>query len=99
LRDQEQFIDQNARIFLKQMTETKEIEDDGWTITRDFSEWVTYYGFDFISEISFGSRFNLLEDPEHRYLPELLKSMSHFIYYVRTVTLCIGPVLFKFSLT
>lgn len=49
---------------------------------QDFNEWITYFGFDFISDLSFGSRFRLLEDPEHRYLPDLLKWTSHFVYYV-----------------
>ena len=93
LRDQEQFIDQSTRIFLKQMT--KGVEDDGWTTAKDFSEWITYYGFDFISDLSFGSRFNLLEDPEHRYLPDLLKMTSHFVYYVSIGALHLGLVLSK----
>jgi hypothetical protein len=93
LRDQEQFIDQSVCLLLKQMT--KEIGEDGWTVYQDFSEWLTYYGFDFISDISFGSRFNLLEEPEHRYLPELLKMTSHFLYYVRIGAFHIQVVLSK----
>jgi len=80
LRDQEGFIDQNVCIFLDQIG--KDVEDDGWTATKDFNQWITYFGFDFISEISFGSRFKLLEEPEHRYLPDLLKETSRFLYYV-----------------
>jgi cytochrome P450 len=97
LRDQEQFIDHHARIFLKQMS--KDVERDGWTTSKDFSEWITYYGFDFISELSFGSPFNLLEDPEHRYMPDLLKWMSHFLYYVSSETFYTEIMLFPLIVT
>ena len=80
LRDQEQFIDNNVRVFLHEMG--KNVQDDGWTAPRDFSEWITYFGFDFISDLAFGSCLRLLQDPENRYLPNLLKWASHFLYYV-----------------
>lgn len=80
LRDQEQFIEFNVRILLKQMS--KDVQEDGWTAPKDFSEWITYYGFDYISDLAFGSRFKMLEESEHRYLPDLLKWTSHFLYYV-----------------
>jgi cytochrome P450 len=80
LRDQEVFINENADIFLKQIT--KDTENDGWSTPKDFNEWITYYGFDFISDLSFGSRFKLLEQEEHRYLPGLLEGTNRFLYYV-----------------
>jgi hypothetical protein len=80
LRTQEQYIHNTVQIFLNQIG--KDVQDDGWTSPKDFNEWITYFGFDFISDLSFGSSFRLLEDPEHRYLPDLLKWTSHFIYYV-----------------
>ena len=62
LRDQEIFIDQNVVIFLKKTGE--DVQEDGWTSPKDFTEWITYFGFDFISDLAFGSRFKLLEEPE-----------------------------------
>jgi cytochrome P450 len=81
LHDQEQFIVENADILVEQMT--KEIGTDGWSKPKDLSVWTTYFGFDFISDVAFGSRFGLLEDSEHRYLPNMLMWASRFIYYVR----------------
>jgi hypothetical protein len=80
LRHQEDLIDQNVLVFLNQMS--KDVQDDGWTAPKDFSEWITCYGFDYVSDLAFGSSFKLLEDSEHRYLPDLLKWTSHFVYYV-----------------
>ncbi|KAF2179044.1 benzoate 4-monooxygenase cytochrome P450 [Zopfia rhizophila CBS 207.26] len=79
LRDSEQFIIQNVDIFLRRMGEKR--GSDGWTKARDFSEWCTYYGFDYTSDLAFGSRFGLVENDEHRYLADLLKNLSHFVYY------------------
>jgi cytochrome P450 len=80
LREQERFVSESACIFLEQMT--KEKEEDGWSAPKDLTEWVTYYGFDFISDLSFGSRFKLLEEEDHRYLPDLLKGTNKFLYAV-----------------
>lgn len=80
LRTQEKYIDNNVRIFLDQIT--KDLDDDGWSTPKDFTQWITYFGFDFISDLAFGSSFKLLEEPDHRYLPNLLKWTSHFLYYV-----------------
>lgn len=80
LRAQEQFIDNNVRIFLAKAGE--DVQSDGWTSPKEFSELITRWGFDFISDLAFGSRFGLLEDETHRYLPNLLKWASHFVYYV-----------------
>ncbi|KAF2092460.1 benzoate 4-monooxygenase cytochrome P450 [Rhizodiscina lignyota] len=79
LRIQEHFIDNNVRVFLHEMG--KDVQEDGWTTPKDFSQWITYFGFDFISDLAFGSCFRLLQSPEHRYLPDLLKWTSHFVYY------------------
>jgi cytochrome P450 len=85
LREQEPLIDNNVRTFLRVVT--KNVEKDGWCTPFNFDQWITYYGFDFISDLSFGSSFQLLEDPEHRYLPNMLKWTSHFLYYVCDVTI------------
>jgi hypothetical protein len=60
-----------VQIFLSQIG--KDLQDDGWTTPKDFNKWITYFGFDFISDLSFRSGLRLPEDPEHRYLPDLLK--------------------------
>lgn len=83
LRKQEQYIDYNVKIFLDQIG--KDVQEDGWTKPLDFSIWITYFGFDFISDLSFGSRFRLLEATDFRYMPDLLKWVSHFVYYVGSV--------------
>jgi cytochrome P450 len=80
LRDQEEFIIANTNILLKQLT--AETESDGWSKPKDISVWTTYFGFDFISDIAFGSSFSLLESSEHHYLPAWLMWTSQYIYYV-----------------
>lgn len=82
LREQEQFINNNIETFLVKMGQ--DVQADGWTSPKEFSEWITFWGFDFISDLAFGSRFNLLEEPTHRYLPNMVKYGSQFIYYVRS---------------
>jgi hypothetical protein len=84
LRKQEQYVDYNVKIFLEQIG--KDVQENGWTKPLDFSVWTTYFGFDFISDLSFGSRFRLLEATDFRYMPDLLKWVSHFLYYVGSNT-------------
>jgi cytochrome P450 len=43
---------------------------------------VVYYGYDFISDLSFGRSFELLDHADNRYVPDVLKSASKFLYYV-----------------
>lgn len=86
LREQEPLIDYRVRVFLEQLSKSegaRRKDDDGWSAPHDMSLWSTYYGLDFISDLSFGSSFDLLRNAEHRYVPDLLRWTSHFVYYVR----------------
>jgi hypothetical protein len=55
---------------------------NGWSSPINFADWATWYGFDFISDLSFGMSFNMLEDNETRYIPGVLKNASQFLYYI-----------------
>lgn len=56
---------------------------------RNMGEWATWFGFDFISDLGYGESFGMLDHhhPNHpevgtRWVPEVLKSASRFLYYV-----------------
>lgn len=95
LREQEEFISRNVNILLTQLAKNEGHDD--WSSPKDFSVWVTYWGFDFISDLAFGSRFALLDDATHRYLPDMLKWASRFIYFVSGLGNI--PLLLTFILT
>jgi cytochrome P450 len=80
VRDSEQYIDQKVRQFVQCMGEN--LQEDGWSKPVNFDEWITYFGFDVIGSLSFGSSFNLLEHDANRYIPEMLVSTNKFLYYV-----------------
>jgi len=80
LRDLESFVDLNARRLVKVLGEN--VGADGWTETKDFSAWATFYGFDFTGDLAFGESFGMMEDEENRYFPAMLKGTSWFLYFV-----------------
>ncbi|RFU36320.1 hypothetical protein B7463_g111, partial [Scytalidium lignicola] len=53
-----------------------------WTPTRNMGRWATYFGFDFIADLGYGRSFGMLENDENRWVPDVLKNASVFIYYV-----------------
>jgi cytochrome P450 len=89
LKDSEKLINKNAVMLCDRLKLEAAIPDagdmsesKGWSSPTNFSDWATYYGFDFISDLSFGMSFNMLEDKETRYIPGVLKNASQYIYYV-----------------
>jgi cytochrome P450 len=85
LRDAEPLIAANAQKLCNKLSKavlgsaTKKGE---WSKGFDLLTWVSYYGYDFISDLSFGRSFELLDHETHRYVPSTLKSASQFLYYV-----------------
>ncbi|KAF2840589.1 cytochrome P450, partial [Patellaria atrata CBS 101060] len=79
LRDAEKFIANNVRTLIHGIGEGAGVGE--WTTARNFSDWATWYGFDFIGDLSFGSSFDLLTSDEHRYVPGVLMGTSKFLYY------------------
>lgn len=53
-----------------------------WTESKNMSDWATFFAFDFISDLGYGRSFGMLEKEENRWIPNVLKSASIFIYYV-----------------
>lgn len=80
LRDAEKYINVNVDKLVQQLGQG--IMDDKWTDPKDMSLWMTYFGFDFIGNLSFGSSFDLIDGEENRYLPLMLRNTSKFVYYV-----------------
>lgn len=54
----------------------------GWSKRTSMSDWATWYGFDVVGELAFGTSFGCLESEEHHYVPRLLVGTSQWIYYV-----------------
>ena len=46
------------------------------------SNWSTWFAFDFISDLSFGKSWGLCESEENRYVPNVLRGTSQFLYYL-----------------
>lgn len=83
LRDAEPLINANARKFCDRLAEGVGCDQKGeWSEAFDLQQWVSYYGYDFISDLAFGRSFELLDKVEHRFVPPVLKSASLFLYYV-----------------
>lgn len=56
---------------------------------KNMGVWATWFGFDFISDLGYGRSFGMLESSslssdiqDNRWIPEVLKSASKFLYYV-----------------
>jgi hypothetical protein len=80
LREQEVYIDANAQRFIKAVT--SKVGKDGWSSPKNFTRETTWYGFDLIGDLSFGSDFGMVTGEENRYVWDLLKGTSIFVYVV-----------------
>jgi hypothetical protein len=80
LREQEVYIDTNAQRFVKAVT--SDLGKDGWSSPKNFTRETTWYGFDFVGDLSFGSNFGMVESEENRYVWDLLRGTSVFVYAV-----------------
>jgi cytochrome P450 len=56
--------------------------EERWSPPKNMSDWATYFGFDFISDLGYGRSFGMLEREDNVWIPGVLKSASKFIYYV-----------------
>ena len=81
LRDAENFLLNNVQTFCDQIGTGAE-KPGGWTPKKNLSDWATYFGFDMISDVAFGRAFGMLLKEETRYIPNVLKRASQFLYYV-----------------
>jgi hypothetical protein len=88
LREHGKFIDNNATIMIQEMCKEceKESSNGAWTNPIDFMLFATWYGFDYTADLAFGSTMNLLQH-ENRYIPDVVKWTSQFLYYVRHISL------------
>jgi cytochrome P450 len=87
LRDAETFIQSNVDTLVKRMGEN--ILSDSWSAPNDFGVWATYFAFDFTGDLAFGSSFNMMENEENRYMPNMLMGTSWFLYWVGSLpSLC-----------
>jgi cytochrome P450 len=82
LRDAEPLINANAVKLADRLAEGVGCLKGEWCQGFNLQQWVSYYGYDFISDLAFGKSFELLDNPSHRFVPTVLKSASVFLYYV-----------------
>jgi cytochrome P450 len=65
---------------------------EGWSSARNMSDWFDYLSFDIMSDLIFGVKYNLLENPTKRYffkaIDESNQRVSVFLYYplIRSMT-------------
>ncbi|TVY20841.1 Cytochrome P450 monooxygenase apf7 [Lachnellula arida] len=52
-----------------------------WSQPKNFSDWATFFGFDFISDLGYGKSLEMLDKEDNRWVPGTLKSASVFLYY------------------
>jgi hypothetical protein len=91
LREQEVYVDQNVRRFIS--TLTAGADDKHWSPPRDYSVVTTWFGFDFVGELGFGSSFDMLESEENRYVWDMLRSANIFLYIVSSISMSFSPAI------
>lgn len=82
LRDAAPLINANAQKLCEKLTVNLGCEKGKWSDGFNLQQWIAYYGYDFISDLTFGQSFELLDHDQHRFVPTVLKSASQFLYYV-----------------
>ncbi|TVY84611.1 Cytochrome P450 monooxygenase apf7 [Lachnellula suecica] len=56
--------------------------EEEWSEPKKMSDWATFFGFDFISDLGYGKSFGMLDKKDNTWIPNVLKSASRFLYYV-----------------
>jgi cytochrome P450 len=83
LQDAESIIAIHARKLTSQIGSLPDNAQPGsWTEPKNMSHWATYFGFDFVGDLGYGSSFEMLDKEEYRWIPPTLMSGSKFLYYV-----------------
>jgi cytochrome P450 len=83
LKDAEGIIAVHARKLTDNVGTLPEGSKPGdWTEAKNMSHWATYYGFDFVGDLGYGSSFEMLEKDDFRWIPRTLMSASKFLYYL-----------------
>ncbi|PVH88991.1 benzoate 4-monooxygenase cytochrome P450 [Cadophora sp. DSE1049] len=80
LKEAERLISISARKLCQGLTSG--MEDGIWSEPKNFNDWATFFGFDFVSDLGYGKSFGMLDNDENRWIPGVLKSASIFLYYV-----------------
>jgi cytochrome P450 len=83
LKEGERIIAISAQTLAEQVGSLAEGAKEGeWTSPRNMSDWATFFGFDFISDLGYGKSFDMLQREENRWIPPVLRNASRFLYYV-----------------
>ena len=87
----EPFVDNTTRLFLKQ-TERLYIDKPG---TCDFTQWLQFYAFDVIGEITYSKRHGFIERNED--VDGIVAYLTKLFLYVAPVRLPLAPLAPLFS--
>jgi cytochrome P450 len=83
LKEAERLITASALKLTEGLSKLPEGAQKGdWAPPHNMGRWATFFGFDFIADLGYGRPFGMLENDENRWVPDVLKSASIFIYYV-----------------
>lgn len=80
LEDADALIADNVAVFCDRLG--LGAEHGEWTPPKNLADWVTYFAFDFASDLAFGRPLGLMVDPQTRYIPKVLMGASQFLSYV-----------------
>jgi cytochrome P450 len=83
LKEAERLITASALKLTEGLSKLPEGAQKGdWASPHNMGRWATFFGFDFIADLGYGRPFGMLENNENRWVPDVLKGASIFIYYV-----------------
>ncbi|TVY40756.1 Cytochrome P450 monooxygenase [Lachnellula occidentalis] len=78
LKEAEKLITITAKKLSANLSEGGEKD---WSQPKKFSDWATFFGFDFIIDLGYGKSLDMLDKEDNRWVPDTLKSASVFLYY------------------
>lgn len=82
LKEAECLITVSARKLSDELASLPEGAKNGeWSPPKNMGDWATFFGFDFISDLGYGQSFGMLDIDQNRWILNVLKSASKFLYY------------------
>jgi cytochrome P450 len=76
MKEVEQYILANERVFVDQIGTGASNERKGWSTPKNMSDWFNYLSMDILGDLCFGKGFKMLEKEDNRYALELVSSAA-----------------------
>jgi cytochrome P450 len=83
LKEVEQYILANERIFTQQVGAGAADESKGWSTPKNMTDWFNYLAMDVLGDLCFGKAFHMLEREDNRYAIDLVSSAAQRHLIVR----------------